>query len=98
MRVRAAFRGFAWISVEWGLFPTPASRGRFPSNCAPLFAGQTLCPGFPAFAAKFDSRLVLAVLGFSRFLHLACRDPHDMDRVADNIRGALLTFRTLGHM
>jgi hypothetical protein len=31
------------------------------------------------------------------FLYLPRRDPHDMDRVADHVGGALFAFRTSGH-
>jgi len=51
--------------------------------------GSTRCPAFQAtLAGVFQSWVVL---------NLPRRDPHDIDRVADHVGGALLAFRASGH-
>jgi hypothetical protein len=51
---------------------------------------------FPPIRPSATAAAVLAVLG-SDVLNLACRDPHDMDRVADYIGGAFFALRASGH-
>jgi hypothetical protein len=73
----------------------------FPSLCrrllrdlGSLFLRQRRCAGLPALPPKLGSS---AHRLRRRFITLACRDPHDVDRVADHISGASLALWAFGH-
>src|SRR4051812_1775292 len=76
-------------------FPPPRSC-RLPSNLGPPLGCQAFGSSLPAPQAAATSGI-----GHWRrqlLLNLPRRYPHDVDGVADDIGGALLAFRTSGHL
>jgi hypothetical protein len=56
-----------------------------------------LLPGPYRPSCRVLGRFVLTVIGEEGFFNLPRRDPHDVDGVADHVRGSALAFGASGH-
>jgi hypothetical protein len=74
----------------------PTRSGCLLSDLRPLLGRHPSRPRLAPHAPQRHGGGVLATLG-GCILNLAGRDPHDVDRVADYIGGALLAFRASWH-
>src|ERR1700732_2091512 len=80
-----------------GLF-LPTTCGGLLGNLFPPLGAHAFRPGLPAHAPKRHGGGVLAVLGRSWFADFPRRYLADHDGSADHAGGALLAFRTTGHV
>jgi len=77
------------------LFLAPPRGCALTSDGLTAFYTELLCSREPAFAAQSNGGLIPAVIRL--LFDLASRDPHNMNRVTDDIGGALLTLGSLRH-
>src|SRR3954447_25668161 len=76
----------------------PPLRCRFPSYVRPAPGRERFRAGAAAPLSQALRSLVLPVVGREVLLLLPGGDAHDLDGVADYVGGALLAFRSLGHL